>query len=303
MLLLVRAMNPQPPPASAAPHFDVASVKPCDPNAAVVRTSRGGGGSPGLLRMNCQTVRDLVLTAYAAYANGRRNLPPLPPVEGGPKWIDSERYTIDAKAEGSPDGNMMHGLMLQALLEDRFQLKIRRDFRDGPAYALTLANGGPRLQPHQEGSCIDVGAVQPANGPPPPHAPGERPALCGYNRPGPRNGTNVILDVPGVTLDYFARTFLSIAFPDRPVVDKTGLAGLFDIHLEFTPDPGMPGPATAPGDSNGNTNAGPAVPADTLAAGPSIFAALQEQLGLKLVPARGPREFIVIVQVEHPPGN
>jgi uncharacterized protein (TIGR03435 family) len=113
----------------------------------------------------------------------------------------------------------------------------------------------------------------------------------------------VVLDVPGVTLDYFARTFLGIAFPDRPVINKTGVAGLFDIRLEFMPDEAAPGSAGARPSPVANTDAEPPVPADPLSAGPSIFTALQLQLGLKLVPARGSREFIVIEHVEHPSEN
>jgi uncharacterized protein (TIGR03435 family) len=185
--------------------------------------------------------------------------------------------------------------MLQTLLETRFQLKVRRELRDTAGYALTVAKGGPKLLPHQDGSCVDAGVVNPlANRRPLASAPGERPAICGLNRSGRVRGPNVILDVPGVSLDFYARTFLGIAFPDRPVLNKTGLDGLFDIHLEFSPDENAAGPPD-PG--------GGAPDATSLPAGPSIFSALQQQLGLKLEPARETREVLVIDHVEHPSEN
>ena len=76
----------------------------------------------------------------------------------------------------------------------------------------------------------------------PPSSSGAKPVVCGMNNSGKGTGANVILNVPGVTIDYFARTFLGIAFWDRPVVNKTGLTGLFDIHLEFSPDESTAGP-------------------------------------------------------------
>jgi len=69
-------------------------------------------------------------------------------------WIHSGRYVINARAEGAPSEGTMMGLMLQALLEDRFKLKIRRENREVPVYALTVAKGGPKLPPFQQGSCL-----------------------------------------------------------------------------------------------------------------------------------------------------
>jgi uncharacterized protein (TIGR03435 family) len=193
--------------------------------------------------------------------------------------------------------------MLQALLKDRFQLKTHLETREVPGYALTVAKGGPKLTPHQEGSCVDTGLVKPLTTAPPQHTPGEMPAICGANHSGKGTCPNVILDVPGVTLDYFARTFLGIAFWGRPIINKTGISGLFDIHLEFTPDastPGPPGMVRPPVATN--PDGGPPA-ADSLPEGPSLSTALQQQLGLKLEPAKGPRELLVIDHVERPSGN
>ncbi len=96
-----------------------------------------------------------------------------------------------------------------------------------------------------------------------------------------------VLELHGTSLDEFSRMLLSLIL-DRPVIDKTGVNARFDIHLEFAPLRALPG-------------ADPAILADD--AGPSIFTALQEQLGLKLEPAKGPRDFLVIDHVERPSEN
>src|SRR5438105_8469490 len=93
---------------AAWPKFEVASIKPCkyrQPGA------RGGGGnsSPGRLNLNCQTVAGLIRFAYGLFANGRFNTPPIPPISGGPDWINSERYTVDAKADRKASLEVMQG--------------------------------------------------------------------------------------------------------------------------------------------------------------------------------------------------
>jgi uncharacterized protein (TIGR03435 family) len=203
------------------------------------------------------------------------------PILGGPSWINTERYMINAKAEGTPSQPMMRGPMLQALLEDRFQLKIRREIREVPVYVLTVAKGGPKLKASKEGSC-------PTPGPP-----------AGVSCPGSvwiaRKGLNMTVDQQE-TLDGLARMLIQRL--GRPVIDKTGIKGMFDFHLEFAPDETTGG--TLPG---GGDRAG--APADTPAdpSGPSIFTAVQEQLGLKLDSARGPGEVLVIDRVERPSEN
>ncbi len=119
----------------------------------------------------------------------------------------------------------MRGPMLQALLQDRFQLKTHLETKDVSGYALVVAKGGPKLTRHQEGNCVDIGLVAPTLTPPPPHVPGEKPEICGLNHSGKGTGPNVTLDVPGVSLDYFARTFLGINFWGHPVVNRTEISG------------------------------------------------------------------------------
>jgi uncharacterized protein (TIGR03435 family) len=108
------------------------------------------GGSP------CTTVRFLIQTAYVRYADGQAGPTSQlknQPVEGGPSWIDTERFLIDAKPETPQARATMGGPMLQGLLEERFKLKIHRETRKVPAYALVVAKGGPKLQATPDCGC------------------------------------------------------------------------------------------------------------------------------------------------------
>jgi uncharacterized protein (TIGR03435 family) len=205
---------------------------------------------------------------------------------GGPDWIRSALYEIDARADGNPNEEMMQGPMLQALLEDRFQLKIRRERKEVPVYSLTVSQGGSKLTPFQEGSCIPI----PSTVPTPVLAAGQE--YCkGFWKV--MVGTQPVVAAQGSTLTQFSQLLTLVL--DRPVIDKTGISAKFDIHLEFAPDAATP--KFLPGGELG-------IPAGAVAnpAGVSIFTAIQ-QLGLKLEPAQGPREFLVIDHVERPTGN
>jgi uncharacterized protein (TIGR03435 family) len=200
------------------------------------------------------------------------------PIEGGPAWINSDSYLINAKAEGTPNPEMMMGPMMQVLLEDRFKLKIRRETREVPVYALTVAKAGPKLQ-RVKGSCAPFSAPRPLK-------PDQ--ADCGPQGVG-RKGPNMTWGFIG-DADEFSKILFS--WTDRPVVNKTGITGLSNFHLEFAPDEttrgfGVPG-GTLPDDPSGGT---------------SIFTAVQEQLGLKLEPTRGPGERLVIDHLERPSQN
>jgi uncharacterized protein (TIGR03435 family) len=263
------------------PHFEVTSVKPCDPKAG----GRGGDPVPGRLFVKCSSVRDLITMAYRDYADGRTPVglrlgSSVNPITGGPAWISSAFYEINAKPEGSPSPGMMRGPMLQGLLEDRFKLRIRREVKDAPVYGLNVAKGGFKLKPLADGGCVprnDTGTTSQASG--------QR--RCG--------GTNInfgraggTLELTGVSLAEFSRDIQN--FVDRPVLDKTGIIGLFDFRLEFASDENTPG--LAPGN-----------PAAESSSRPSLFTALQEQLGLKLEAAKGPNEFLVIDSIERPSEN
>ena len=284
-------------PASPRPAFEVASIRPCrggdSPGAGATKGgSPGGSGgspSPGRLILNCATVTGLIQQAYGTYANGHPNPRwSVPPISGGPAWIDSDRYDINAKAQDSASREMMNGPMLQALLEDRFKLKTRRETREIPVYELTVAKGGPKLQSFKDGSCTPLDRTKAL---PPPRAPGQTPLCNGMILlKGSSMGT---ANLQGTTLDEFSKSIGLML--DRPIIDITGIAGRFDFRLEFALDQSTPG-FFLPG--GGAQVAGPSDPA-----GPSIFTAVQEQLGLKLEPAKGPREFLIINRVERPSEN
>jgi uncharacterized protein (TIGR03435 family) len=264
------------------PQFEVASVKRsvgCRDEGG--RGGGGGGGSwsPGRLSLECQTVMNLVRIAYVQYADGKRRPPDRGmPIEGGPSWTNTERYDIDARAEGAPGREMMSGPMMQALLEDRFKVKMRREIREVPVYELTLAKGGPKLQAAQEGKCINFDV----NHPPPRPEPGQpRVPLCG-SLGGPYSY--------GATMAKLSLQ-LSVEF-DQDVIDKTGIAGAFDIPFEWSPVEPQ------------STDLG--VDHDTAGSEARRLADIQNSLakvGLKLVQTRGPGEFLVIDHVERPSAN
>lgn len=193
-------------------------------------------------------------------------------LEGGPGWIDSENYVVEGKTSSTYSRQELND-MLQLALEDRFALKMHRETKDGAIYSLVLARKGSKMKPSVEGSCVDASAGKPLDA---------GMTACGY-RPG--NGT---LDSKGVSVAVLAEFLSSIM--GRPVVDNTGLTGRFDFHLEYKIDQ-----ATAGFQSAADSNAD-----DTR---PTIFTALQEQLGLQLKSDTGPREYLVIDHAEKPSEN
>jgi bla regulator protein BlaR1 len=284
--------------SAATPKFEVASIRPCGKDVGPGGNKQKGDGpsrasvSPGRLSTGCVFLANaevgpvgLIQRAYSRL--GIRQIVPLgsaPPVSGGPAWIYSDLYRIDAKAEGNASEALMEGPMLQALLEDRFKLKLHRASKEIPAYALSVAKNGSKLQPFREGVCV---AVDFTKSPIPPPPPGQKNCNAVV---GGRSGPNTKLEAQGITLDYFSK-LLSLVL-DRPVIDKTGINGKFDFHLSFLVDETTPG-VLLPDFGRGADDA-PAA---------SIFTVLQEQLGLKLEPGKGAREYLVIDHVERPTAN
>ncbi len=260
----------------------IAQTPPVQFEVAAIRLNdacvNGGGKehhSPGRFGVECVSLRDYIRGAYGSYGPGRKPNVRAPAVLGGPGWIDTDRYDIVAKAPEETGLDEMYGPMMRALLEDRFQLKIHSEMRELPVYALTVARGGGKLTPSKPGSCVALDPKSVLKTPP-------GPDYCGRFQM--TRGAARVADAKGMTIGEFsARVFRDTA--DRPVIDRTGIAGLFDIHLEFS----AAAIATAGG-------------ADDSAA-PSIFTAVQEQLGLKLSPDTGPVEVFVIDHVEKPSGN
>jgi bla regulator protein BlaR1 len=206
-------------------------------------------------------------------------------VTGGPGWINSERYNIDAKTEAPAVPSQQYVALerrgLQTLLRDRFHLAIHRETKQLPIYELTVAKGGLKVHPSD---CIQRVTGDTAI------APGK--TGSDYCR-SPANGGGRIQG-SGVSMAFLSHILANRL--SRTVADKTGITGEFDLQLTFTPDtPTVPSPdAVRPGRADGAAAADP---------GPDIFTALQEQLGLKLESAKGPVEILVIDQVEKPDAN
>jgi uncharacterized protein (TIGR03435 family) len=209
-------------------------------------------------------------------------------ITGGPSWISSSRYDIAAKAEGNPTPEEMK-LMLQSLLVRRFGLRFHHETKEMSIYALVRDKKGNEkpegLIKSKDGSC----SIFPADGPLPMPRVGEAwgDTPCGHVN-FLVSGAGATLHAQGASLSQLAGALSTAIDPAscsahasacRPVVDKTGIEGTFDIDLHWTPD-SMPG--TQPSAESGL----------------SIFTAIQEQLGLKLESQKGTVETFVIDQVE-----
>ncbi len=270
--------------------FHDASVRSC--TVAPNTLAGSGESSPGRLSTGCLLLADtdntgLIQRAYVRFAGGHPHPFGIVPVKGGPDWIHSEMFDISAKAEGSPSAEMMQGPILQAVLEDRFRLKIQRQTTVGPVYALR-ASGETNLKPFQEGSCTRM----PLTFPPP-----ELPQNQRYCK------TLIALQPPAVHAEGNTLGELSKLLDlllDRPVLDQTGIAGNFDIQLDLSAG-GLP----MPSESGIMVPALPprgAAPEVTRRLTNAVQASLQK-IGLRLEPAEGPIESLVIDHVERPPEN
>jgi uncharacterized protein (TIGR03435 family) len=249
---------------STQPSFEVASIKPNNSGRDDVLISATGTGR---LSTVGTTVKWLIGMAYRV-----RDFQ----VSGGPSWVSNDRFDIEARAEnGLPVQPGREGLLLRSLLADRFQLKVRSETKELPIYELLVAKSGSKLVAVPEPKRRGPGE------PPPPPGPSGMPAPGGFLvRIGQMRGSAVRI---GNLVDALSRQM------SRTVVDETGLTGFFDIHLEWTPD--------------NNVGAGQTTEAPSAPYGPSIFTALQEQLGLRLDSSKGPVEVIIIDSVERPSEN
>ena len=202
-------------------------------------------------------------------------------IVGGPTWIDDDRFDVVAKVDGTWTRQQMSE-MLRALLVDRFKLAAHSETRDLPTYTLVVASNR-RLQLRH--SAVDEAACQvrrtaiQRREPVPPTPPGAIP-VCGTSRIGPGTITAIGSSIESLTSSL-------AQFAGRAITNGTGLKGLYDFELNWTPEQMPRLPPDAP-------------PLDIDPNGPSLFTALQEQLGLKLESARDPVDVVVIDRVEHP---
>jgi uncharacterized protein (TIGR03435 family) len=270
-------------PGAARPSFEVASIKPSDPGQRGSSIMNQPGGR--------LVIRAVPLRALMTFAYRVRDFQ----VSGGPGWVGTDRWDMEARAEegsitpptGLPDPNTPDpmAIRLQSLLEDRFQLKLHRETRDLPIYELSIAKGGSKMKLSEDQTPYQP----PERGapPPPPMQPGG--AMPRFSmRMGRGNLEGVAMDIPNI-VQAFSSQF------GRTVVDKTGLKGLYDLKLQWTPDLAALGGPAGPG----GPEAAPPIDPN----GPSIFTAIQEQLGLKLDSTKGPVDVLVIDSVQKPTEN
>jgi uncharacterized protein (TIGR03435 family) len=278
------------PPAGGAPvdpdtRFEVIAIRPADE------------GSGMMLRM---TPTGFEATGVPISVLLRQALQkPDYQIVGLPGWANSERYSIRAKA---PEAAPLSGLsvLLTNLLKDRFQLAMHVETRELPIFHLVVARADGRLGPDLKGTPAEcqatiaeraaaakAGVTGRAGGPLPslPSMPGPNdPLPCGMSLIGPGTAAG-----SGRTIAQLVPTLADLV--GRPVIDKTGLTGLYDFSLKYAPDGRYAGPFTPPPGA-------PAPPVDPNL--PGLTTAVQEQLGLKLEGARGPVEVVIIDKFEKP---
>jgi uncharacterized protein (TIGR03435 family) len=239
------------------PSFEVTSVKPNTSGAI----EQSGVMGKGTLTMTNMRLRAVITTAYATRPDR---------IVGLPAWTDQERFDLAARAPANTPDNQLP-LMLRSLLVDRFGLVIRPQMRDQPVYALVMARRdgafGPNLKPSTACATRDVSS--PAGTP-----------ACGVVSGS--DGQRAYIIGGARSMDLLARALMAVV--DRPVIDRTGLAGTYDFEVRFAAS------------SATLSTAAPAGLADA----PSIFSALQEQLGLRLEASTGPIEFFVVERLERP---
>jgi uncharacterized protein (TIGR03435 family) len=238
--------------------FEAASIKPTPPEErrGIVHQPPGGQSYEAI----GASLFTIITVAYTVTPRQ---------ISGGPDWINSDRWTIEAKAERRGTSDELHDALAR-LLEDRFQLKVRHEKREMACYLLTVDKKGAKIPVHDAADLIhdpfggrfDNGELR----------------MTGHN----------------ATMNYFA-FFLSRGL-DRNVVDQTGLTEHYDIDYHYVPD--LPNGGRGPDGGPALVNGQP-VAAD----GPDIFTALRNQLGLQLEKGKGLVDFIVIEHVEKPSAN
>ena len=256
----VVAMSAQSPEQSALA-FDVASIK----RSVTADTDISYGARPGGWAMTNAAVSELIRAAYPAQT---------PELLGAPEWVSSERYDVTAKASGNPPREQIT-LMLRTLLTERFKLAVHYETQERPVYALVMAPRGGRPLPGLVRSDIDCDVVNAAR------REGSKPEV-----PMPANGaapcawsatfsTAATVRFGGLPLSRLGE---ALGRPDdREIIDRTGLTGNYEFTLRYSP-------RTPTADSEP----------------PSLFTALEEQLGLKLVPDRAPLQVLAIDSIERP---
>jgi len=238
----------------AAPSRGQAIPEPAFEVASVKAAASGNRTRIDFLPGGRLTVTSMALKTLLSVAYDLREFQ----IAGGPEWMTSARYDVTAKTESPSATTQEMVRMLRTLLTERFKLAVRSEMKDLPVYELVVDSGGLKLADSADTTKL---------------------TLDGGN--GRAHGTKVTMGV--------LSQFLSMQV-GRPVIDRTGVSGAYDLTLTWVPD----------------TNPTPSSPDNPRAAdssGPSIFTAVQEQLGLKLTSRRGPVPSIVIEHAERPTEN
>src|SRR5438552_2188031 len=253
--------------------FEVATIKPSRPGDNMVQLFM----SPGKFTTKGQTLKGIIKFAYDIKSDNQ--------LSGGPSWVNSEKYDIEAKEEASVAAKLQKlpfeeqarqvRLMVQALLADRFNLKVSHQTKDLPVYALVVAKSGPKLIQTEVPPPASDGASAPKKG------------FRGIRMMGPGQ-----LSATNINIDLLADLLSGQPELGRLVIDQTGLKGNYDWTLKWTPDQTA---QMSKGADDAHATAD-APPPDS--SGPSIFTALEEQLGLKLEAKKGPVETLVIESIE-----
>lgn len=267
------AQTPAPQPSAAAPAAVSPAVAPLAFEVSTVKQNKSGssgsssGFRDGRFLASNTTLKNVL--QYRAYGI------PESRILGGPPWIGSQRFDIEAKTDSAATERLRTlardqrrietRAMFQQLLADRFQLAVHLETRDLPLYVLVVQKKGPSLSPTKEPE--------------------------GHSGTSSNDGQ---LTARGLTLAQLADTLTQELSRElgRVVIDKTGIQGRYDFALKWTPDTGAP-----------PMNNGADASAPQPDAGPSIFTAIQEQLGLKLESSKGPVQVLVIDHAEMPSEN
>jgi uncharacterized protein (TIGR03435 family) len=243
--------------AAPAPVFEVASIKP-----AVAGTPVRMQATKGRLDFSNVSLKDIVAQAYKLPRNQVK----------APDWMDGERFDITAKIPEGVVAKEQVPAMLQALLAERFKLKVHRETKEETVYALVVAKGGPKLKKAEDAGAVKLGS----DGKPRPAGPG----IVNMSMSG---STTVHVEMRGATMTSLAE-FLSNQLR-RPVVDETAITGNYDIDLDASvmDQPG--------GTASGPNEAGPPPPPQvpSMALGAAI-----QKLGLKLEPRKGRAEYLIV---------
>jgi uncharacterized protein (TIGR03435 family) len=252
------------------PAFEVSSVKPSPPGSRTRDNTRGNR-----FAISAAPLRLLLRYAYPTFLNNQ--------IVNVPSWVDSDLFDIEAKSDSV--GNISQAqmqLLVQSLLENRFQLRAHVEMRELPIYELHVGKTEPKIKPSENQT---AGAPQPgpfkADAPPP--------GILAVSRS--LSGTIKMVGIAIRLSDFVSSLARQV---NRPVIDRTNLTGLFDVRFEFVPEGVSPAPAAA----GATAPLGVSDPA-----GPFLLEAVERELGLKLESAQGPVEVLVIDSVSKPSEN